>query len=197
MSLRPKPYPETTQAAEGLPRRRFSVAELEAMAAAGILDEDERIELIGGEVVPMSPKGSRHEWIKTLLLERWIEQKPRSLLITPETTFRLDGHNYLEPDIVVFDRKDGIVGLTPKNVLLVVEIADSTVIYDMGRKAAHYANYGVRDYWVIRAANLETRIHRDPSLSGYKYAADFSAQHRLEPAFCPELAIALSSLEAD
>ena len=52
-------------AAEGLPRRPFTVAELEQMVAAGILDEDERIELIGGEVVPMSPKGNRHEVLKT------------------------------------------------------------------------------------------------------------------------------------
>jgi Putative restriction endonuclease len=50
-----------TTAAEGLPRRRFTVAELEQMVAAGILDEDERIELIGGEIVPMSPKGDQHE----------------------------------------------------------------------------------------------------------------------------------------
>ena len=52
--------PSTTTAAEGLPRRRFTVAEIEAMTAAGILDEDERIELIGGEIVPMLPKGNRH-----------------------------------------------------------------------------------------------------------------------------------------
>ena len=58
-----------TQAAEGLPRRRFTVAELEAMVAAGILDQDERIELIGGEVVPMSPKGNHHEILKAALNE--------------------------------------------------------------------------------------------------------------------------------
>jgi Uma2 family endonuclease len=54
----------TTTAAEGLPRRRFTVAELEQMVAAGILDEDERVELIGGEIVPMSPKGNQHEIVK-------------------------------------------------------------------------------------------------------------------------------------
>jgi hypothetical protein len=50
-----------TSAAEGLPRRRFTVAEVEAMVAAGVMEEDERVELIGGELVPMSPKGMRHE----------------------------------------------------------------------------------------------------------------------------------------
>jgi len=53
-----------TSAAEGLPRRRFTVAEVEAMVAAGVMEEDERVELIGGELVPMSPKGLEHEVLK-------------------------------------------------------------------------------------------------------------------------------------
>ena len=67
----------TTQAAEGMLRRRFTVEELEAMVAVGILGEDERIELIGGEVVPKSPKGNRHEVLKHALrvLPTLIESK--------------------------------------------------------------------------------------------------------------------------
>jgi Uma2 family endonuclease len=77
-----------TSAAEGLPRRRFTVAEVEAMAAAGVMDEDERVELIGGELVPMSPKGRDHEVVKTALLPRWYRASPGDHLLTPETTFR-------------------------------------------------------------------------------------------------------------
>ena len=65
-----------TTAAEGLPRRRFTVAEVEAMVAAGVMDEDERVELIGGELVPMSPKGNQHEVVKTALLDRWYRLRP-------------------------------------------------------------------------------------------------------------------------
>src|SRR5262245_63237958 len=65
--LRPPSLPGTTQAAEGLLRRRFTVAEIESMVASGIIAEDERIELIGGEVVPMSPKGRRHEVLRSEL----------------------------------------------------------------------------------------------------------------------------------
>jgi len=59
-----------TTAAEGLPRRRFTVAEVEAMVSAGVMDEDERVELIGGELVPMSPKGNLHEVVKTAPIRR-------------------------------------------------------------------------------------------------------------------------------
>jgi hypothetical protein len=70
--LRPSSLPTTTQAAEGLARRRFSVAEIKRMVADGIIAEDERLELIGGEVVPMSPKGNRHEVVKKALHQHWI-----------------------------------------------------------------------------------------------------------------------------
>jgi hypothetical protein len=81
--------PMTTRAAEGLPRRRFTVAELEQMAAAGILREDERIELIGGEVVPMSAQGNHHEILKTALTIYWSRNLPDDLLFATETIFRL------------------------------------------------------------------------------------------------------------
>jgi hypothetical protein len=57
-------HSRSTEAAEGLPRRRFTVAEVEAMVEAGIMDEDERVELIGGELAPMSPKGNQHEVVQ-------------------------------------------------------------------------------------------------------------------------------------
>src|SRR3984885_2986938 len=90
-----------TSAAEGLPRRRFTVAEEEAMVAAGAMEEDERLELIGGELVPMSPKGNEHEVVKTALLARWYRARPDDVLLTPETTFRLSEDTYLEPDVAV------------------------------------------------------------------------------------------------
>src|SRR5437588_7727386 len=92
--------PMTTRAAEGLPRRRFTVAELEQMTAAGILHEDERIELIGGEVVPMSPKGNHHEILKAALTIHWARRLPPELMMVTETTFRLTPDTYLEPDFV-------------------------------------------------------------------------------------------------
>lgn len=90
-------FPKTTTAAEGLPRRPFTVAELEQMVAAGILDEDERIELIGGDVVPMSPRGYHHEVLKATLAVYWARKLPVDLMVVTETTFRLTEDTCLEP----------------------------------------------------------------------------------------------------
>ena len=73
----------TTRSAEGLPRRRWTTVELERMVAAGILDPDERFELIGGEVVPMSPKGRRHEIVRDFMTEYFSANAPRMFGSTP------------------------------------------------------------------------------------------------------------------
>jgi len=185
-----------TTAAEGLPRRRFTVAEVEAMVAAGIMEEDERVELIGGELVPMSPKGNHHELVKSALVDRWIRARPEDCRLTQETTFRLSEDTYLEPDIVIYPRKIGLTGITGTNVLLVVEIADSSLRYDMGRKAALYASFGVRELWVIDAIRLTTRVFREPSADGYGDTRDFRGPDRLVPLFAPEaFALRLDELE--
>lgn len=174
-----------TRAAEGLPRRRFTVAEVEAMVAAGVMEEDERVELIGGELVPMSPKGNHHEAVKIALLRRWYRAAPDDVNLAPETTFRLSEDTYLEPDVVIYRRATGLKGLTGPNVLLVVEIADSSLRYDMGRKAALYAAFGVRELWVLDAVKLTARVFRDPVADGYRDTRDFAASDPLAPAFAP------------
>lgn len=120
------PVERVTQTAENLERRRFTVAEVEALVAAGVMDEDERVELIRGELVPMSPKGHEHEVIKVALLQRWYRAAPDDCRLAPETTFRLSADTYLEPDIVIYPRASGLKGLSGPGVLLVVEIADSS-----------------------------------------------------------------------
>jgi Uma2 family endonuclease len=189
------PRDRTTQAAEGMLRRRFTVAELEAMVAAGILDEDERIELIGGEVVPMSPKGNRHEVLKIALNRCWTKRLPDRFVLAQETTFRLTPDTYVEPDFIFFDAQTRLDELRADSALFVVEVADTSYAFDIGRKAALYSSFGIPELWVIHAGRLETRMHRKPSLTGYQAMSDLPSHCRLAPAFCEELAITLSELK--
>ena len=195
MHLRDRNMEPATQEAEGLPRRRFTVAELEAMVAAGILDEDERIELIGGEVVPMSPKGNHHEILKAALITYWVRRLPERFRLIPETTFRLSPDTYIEPDFIFYDKATGVRGLKANTAHFAVEIADSSYAYDTGRKAALYARFAIPELWVIHAVRLETRVHRKPSPRGYLDIADFGPDDELVPEFAPELAVRLSALE--
>jgi Uma2 family endonuclease len=185
----------TTNAAEGLLRRRFTVAELERMTEAGILEEDERIELIGGEIVPMSPKGNQHEILKAALTHYWSPKLPGDLTFVTETTFRLTADTYLEPDFVFYPKSSGIRGLSAATAKLVVEIADSSLGYDLGRKAALYAGFGIVELWVTDAVKLVTHIHRDPRPEGYRSVTECASNARLVPQALPDLAVILAQLE--
>jgi Uma2 family endonuclease len=189
-----QPIPATSQAAEGLPRRSWTMAEIEAMVAAGIIAENERFELIGGEIVPMSPKGAFHETVKKELNRSWIKHIPDHVDMATETTFRLGERDFLEPDFVFWPRALGIRGLKPEVVQLVVEIADSSLAWDMGRKATIYAGLGLPEYWVIEARTLVTHIHRAPIEGRFTSLATLAAGEWLEPLALPMLKVRLADL---
>ena len=179
---------QTTNEAEGLPRRRFTIAEVEDMTRAGILQEHDRIELIGGELVPMAPKGSFHERMKIALNLYWAQRLPPGLLFATETTFRLSIDTYLEPDFVFYPKESGWNALSPETALLAVEVADSSLRFDLGRKAGIYAAFGLVELWVVNAVTRETRVHRDPRPDGYGRVRDFGPDEVLTPACDPALA---------
>jgi Uma2 family endonuclease len=170
------------------------VAEIEAMVAAGIIDHHERIELIGGEVVPMVAKGNHHEVVKIALDRYWQKRISDNFVLAQETMFRLSADTFLEQDFVFFGMETKLRDIDVSNVHLAIEVADSSYAYGIGRKAALYASFGIKELWVIHAVRLETRIHRQPSPEGYREIADFAAGEVLTPAFAPELAVRLSEL---
>jgi Uma2 family endonuclease len=185
-----------TRAAEGLSRRAFTIADLERMEKAGIIAPDERLELIGGEIVPMAAKGNRHEAVKAAINILWGRACPHDHVFVPETGLRLDDHNYVEPDFIVFSRATRLKDLRGPDVLLAVEVADSSLDYDLRSKPLVYASFGVREVWVIDAANRRAHTYRDVGPEGYGDVASVPAASVLMPLFAPaDLAFALDGLE--
>ena len=155
-----------TRAAEGLARRAFTVDEILRMVDAGIIAEDENFELIEGEVVPMSPKGNRHEILKSALTVMIAKHVPQNIRLGVETSVYLDQHTFLEPDLCLYSKE-----LLPREVkgpdlLLAIEVAGSSLGYDRGLKARIYAKHGVRELWVVNAANRVTWVHKQPGIDG-------------------------------
>ncbi len=184
-----------TNAAEGLPRRAFTVADVERMVEVGLISPDERLEILGGEIVPMSPKGARHEALKVALNLHWGRVCPDGYSFAPETGLRLSVDTYLEPDFIVFRKGVGLAKVKGPDVLLAVEVADSSLDYDLRRKPLIYAEYGVRELWVIDAARRVIHVHLGPGAGGYATIAVQHATERLEPTAAPgEFALALDDL---
>ena len=185
-----------TRAAEGWSRRAFTVAEVERMVEVGLIPPDERLEVIGGEIVPMSPKGARHESIKAALVLFWGKRCPQGFVFVPETGLRFDEHTYLEPDFVVYEDGLELASLRGPEILLAVEVADSSLDYDLRRKPSIYAEHGVRELWVIDATRRVVHVHMGPGQGGYARVTVRQASERLEPAEAPrEFAVALDELK--
>jgi Uma2 family endonuclease len=194
--LRPAPFPAATQAAEGLPRRRWSVAEIEAMVAKGIILEDERFELIGGEVVPMSPKGNLHELVKKALQQYWTPLIVGSAIdLITETTLRVGQDEFFEPDFLFWPRSIPLKDVTAATALLIVEVADTSLRYDLGTKADIYARLDLCELWVINAETLVTTIHREPQPTRYANVENKQPNERIEPIRAPSLAVTLGTLD--
>ena len=170
-----------THAAEGLERRAFTVKDVIRMVEMGVLGHDERFELIGGEIVPMSPKGLRHERLKVWLCTWLIENRPKTVQVAQETAFYLSDDTFIEPDFVLYPAASGLENLSSETVLLAIEIADSSLGYDLGRKAELYAEFGIGELWVINARTLEATIHRGPVEGAYGDVRRLEAGSPLEP----------------
>lgn len=176
-------------------RRRWTVAEIEAMTQAGIFGEDERFELIGGEIVPMNAKGMHHEVLKAALNLHFAASLPNGIVFVPETTFRLSEDSFVEPDFIFFRKAGGLAGLNPRTALLAVEVADSSLRWDLGRKALIYANFGIPELWVIDAIKRIIHVHRAPGLEGYGEISEVANDSALKSVAVPGLAVTLSELD--
>ena len=185
---------QTTQAAEGLPRWRWSLDEFDRMIEVGLLSEDDRVELIEGEMVPMAAKGIKHENLKSELINSIFRQLPSETNATVELGWRPAPDLYLEPDIVLYPATRLVSQLLAAEVLLLIEISDSSLRYDRERKAKIYAALGVREYWVIDANSLNTLVHLDPGAQGYASVSTHGPNQTLSPLALPALAVSLGDL---
>lgn len=185
-----------TRAAEGFPRRSFTVAEIRQMVDAGIIAEDENFELIDGEVVPISPKGNQHEVIKSALNVSLARQKPDDLRLAIESSLYLDERTFLEPDFILYPKRLLPEDASGTDILLAVEVAASSMKYDRGLKAKIYARHGVHELWVIDADTRVTWVHRRPQADGqWGHIEAIAADQSLSPEMIAMVSVRMADLD--
>jgi Uma2 family endonuclease len=153
--------------APSLPHRRFTSHDVARMVEAGLIDPDERIELIDGEIIDMGSEGEAH-WNARAKLVNWLVRRlPESIMLAPDGPLRLSTENEPEPDFYLYAADTNVNDVRGESALLVVEISDTSLSKDKLVKAPLYAAHGVREYWIIDLANRVTLVHRGPSANGY------------------------------
>jgi Uma2 family endonuclease len=144
----------------------------------------------------MAAKGNRHELVRDEIMDWMIRRLPAAIRLSSEIGWRPpDADTYVEPDLLICPRALKGVTVPPTEVLLAVEIAHSSLRYDSTTKARLYALLGVREYWVVDAQTLLTRVHRGPSVDGYASVADMPPGETLVPILVAPLAIRLGDLD--
>jgi Uma2 family endonuclease len=149
--------------------RHFTVSEYLRLAEVGVIRPGERVELIDGQIVATTPQGPVHSALVSGIVARLNEIFPRDeFCVRPQSTLVLGEDEAPEPDVaVVAGPCEEHQAELPRSALLVVEVADTSLPFDRGRKADLYARGGVPEYWVVDVKGASVEIRRDPGPAGY------------------------------
>ncbi|MCY4652672.1 MAG: Uma2 family endonuclease [Dehalococcoidia bacterium] len=154
---------------EGKPRL-FSVDEYYAMAGAGILASDERVELIHGEIIPMSPIGSRHA-STVYSLDYWFSDQLRQRAhVRVQSPVRLGSSSEPEPDVAILKWRDDFYSSAhpgPDDILLIIEVCDTTLESDRAEKVPLYARFGIPETWLANIRERHVEVFSQPSDGEY------------------------------
>ena len=175
-------------------RRRFTVDEYLAMEVAGILHEDDRVELIDGEIIIMPPIGDPHEVSTDWLTRLFVPPLIGRAIVRVQGAIRLNDRSAPQPDIAVLrERRLSEVGpYFPPDVHLVIEVADSTLAYDRGAKLARYAAAGIPEVWVANLRAREVTAYAEPSGVEHTAVHTYRAGESISPRAFPDLVLAVA-----
>lgn len=177
--------------------RRFTADEFERMVEAGIFGADERLELIQGEIVEMAPIGHRHSACVANLTKRLVIGVGDRALVWIQGPARLAVDSVPEPALALLHPRSYFTGSpTPGDILLVVEVAETSLRYDRTRKLRLYASAGVPEYWVVSVADGWIEVYRAPEGDGYRERSRAERGESVAPLAFPEVVIAVADVFA-
>ena len=185
----------------GRSRHRFTIRDYHRMIEAGILDENDKVELVGGEVVEMSAMGSRHAASIRQLDKRFQRALGDAASIGVQLPLTIPNYDEPEPDIAVLRPREDEYALRnprPSDVLLVVEVSDTTLAYDRGEKLHVYASAAITETWIADLATREGGVERysdpDPDTGSYRSVRRFGRGETVTSTVLPGLALPVDDI---
>jgi Uma2 family endonuclease len=184
------PRNRTQAAAVPIPRRRFTIDEYHRMGEAGVLSEDDRVELLDGEIVQMSPIGSPHAGCVDRLTALFTRRLGGRAIVRVQNPIILDRRSEPQPDLTLLAPRPDFYSAAhprPRDVLLAVEVMDSSRGYDRTLKLPLYARAELREVWLVDLAAQAVEVYRRPALRGYRQEQRLVAGRALAPLAFPRL----------
>ena len=173
-------------------RRRFTVAEYYAMADAGILSENDRVELLDGDLIIMPPIGNWHGGSVKLFANTFPPALQGRAIIAVQDPVQLDEHSEPQPDFMLLQWRDdfyrnGHPG--PADVLLLIEVADSSVEFDRTVKLVAYARAGIPEVWIVARPERRIEAYTEPAGNEYAAVRYFGPGETVFPQAFPDIAL--------
>ncbi len=180
-------------------RKRFTVDEYHKLAQAGVLGEDDRIELIQGELIQMPPIGSVHAGLVGRLDRAFQVHVPQGLVVWAQNPLSFPPASEPQPGRALLrPRGDDYLNSLPtaSDVLLVIEVSDTTLAYDRDVKVPLYAGQGISECWLVDVNARRLEMYRDPGADGYRTLLRPDRDATVSPLAVPDAAIDLEALFA-
>jgi len=178
-----------------LARHKLDADEFYRMAVAGILRRQDRVELIDGDLIDMAPIGQGHEATVAGLNEALVVAYAGRAIVWPQNSLRLNRLNVPQPNFTVLRRRADFYATgeraSPANVLLLVEVADSSLDFDRTVKLPLYARSGIADSWIVDLKGRTLFVHRRPAGDRYGEMTTHQAGERIALALEPEIVVSL------
>jgi Uma2 family endonuclease len=169
-------------------RWRFTVHDYHRMGDAGILHEDDRVELIEGELVEMTAIGTRHFSCVNRLTRLLVMNVGDEAIVSVQNPVRLNEYNEPQPDLTVIRPRDYRESLPlPEDVLLLIEVSDTTLAYDRGVKLPLYARAGIGEVWIVNLPGETIERYTGTSADGYRHAEQKGRGQTLKSTALPGL----------
>jgi Uma2 family endonuclease len=178
-------------------RTRITTNRYQMMVATGVLTKYDRIELIEGDMLDMAPIGTRHSAITSKLHEVFVLAVSRSATVVSGGPVNLGEFSQPQPDLMLLKRRaDFYSGKTPESadVLLLIEVSDSSLSFDQSVKLNLYARYGVAEYWVVDVEGKRVVTYLEPAAKGYVRKIEFAAPDTVAPQAFPDIKIAVGEI---
>ena len=178
-------------------RKRFTVDDYYRMAETGILSENDRTELIEGEIIEMSPIGGPHMNAvnrATMIFARGIGDK---VVVSVQNPSPMDRYNEPQPDVVLIRPREGFYGTGkpgPEDVVLLIEVSDTSLRFDRNVKVPIYARNGIREVWVIDLQADAIHAFREPKGNAYASIETKGRNERISPEAFPDFSVNVAEL---
>ncbi|HLH26044.1 MAG TPA: Uma2 family endonuclease [Chloroflexota bacterium] len=183
--------------ASAVTRHRFTVDEYFRMAETGILRPGQRVELIDGEIVDMTPIGRRHMACVDRLTREFVSGLGDRAIVRVQGSLRLHDYSQPEPDLVILRPRDDFYAgedAGPDDALLVIEVADTSEHYDRQVKVPLYARAGIPEVWLVDLAAATVTRYREPGPDGYAQALVASGEDELRPLAFPDFVLSAARI---